>query len=763
MSLQVTLCLVAGLVVVGCSDDTSDGVRDAGLDHPGFSDAGDTTSIGPSGGVFSFHSGRVKLHVPAGALEKDLAVRVLQAKSYPQDSGLVPGTVYDLLPAGTVFQKPVKLTIAYLLANVPKGTPEAELRIHKVIAKNWQKLPGGVDRLQRTAWTNLDGFSKYGIKGPKPLAQPDAPKPPDAFDLGAQDLGAQDLGAQDKGAQDLGAQDLGAQDLGAQDLGAPDTGAPDTGAPDLGAPDTGAPDLGAQDLGAPDAPGTVCGNGKIEGKEACDGANLGGKTCTSAGYTAGNLACTKQCTLDTSKCTGCGNNKCEFGEDAILCPADCGSTKCGDSYALDPGEQCEGKLLGGHTCKSLGFSGGTLTCAEDCTLTSDECTSSGCSAADLSSGSYLVSASDSGTSSNPIKLSLVSNSPAMVVDAKGKTHLLFHKDLAYVTDQSGTWNKVALSPGDTVEHMALAVDAAGMVHVAHRDKKGTLYYRSNTSGKWVTETVKIGVGKHVSLVAGSATDVGIAYSVENASITDLAFSRRSGKTWKHASVAKDVSIMRNLVRDKAGKVYVAVGKSGNLQVFEEQAIGWVSLMKLTASSPSNLVVDAKGALHVLFSNSGLFHATNSKSSWNATKLSIPATSISVDTLAVDAAGNLYFVADGSSKGDSMSCLENFIGGTGVTGSCSTWPLVLYTNASGAWKASALSFNNYSASGQFWTGCTDYTGSASTSILGMAIHGAKLHLAYSGRDYYSSEVSGYGCTYMFYATLDTYNGHMVKCL
>lgn len=48
-----------------------------------------------------------------------------------------------------------------------------------------------------------------------------------------------------------------------------------------------------------DETGGSCGNGTIDGDEACDGQDLGGMTCA----TGGTLACTAACTLDTSGCT----------------------------------------------------------------------------------------------------------------------------------------------------------------------------------------------------------------------------------------------------------------------------------------------------------------------------------------------------------------------------------------------------------------------------------------------------------------------------
>lgn len=57
------------------------------------------------------------------------------------------------------------------------------------------------------------------------------------------------------------------------------------------------------------------------------------------------------------------------------CVSPSGST-CGNDQ-VDAGEQCDGTNLNGRTCVSLGFSGGTLSCAPSCTLDTSACTSPG--------------------------------------------------------------------------------------------------------------------------------------------------------------------------------------------------------------------------------------------------------------------------------------------------------------------------------------------------------------------------------------------------
>ncbi len=95
--------------------------------------------------------------------------------------------------------------------------------------------------------------------------------------------------------------------------------------------------------------GTVPG---VQPGEECDADDLGGATCASQGFSGGTLACTADCTLDTSGCL---------------------PDVCGDGVA-GPTEQCDGTDLHGQTCASRGFAGGgTLSCRDDCTLDTSAC------------------------------------------------------------------------------------------------------------------------------------------------------------------------------------------------------------------------------------------------------------------------------------------------------------------------------------------------------------------------------------------------------
>jgi len=146
--------------------------------------------------------------------------------------------------------------------------------------------------------------------------------------------------------------------------------------------------------------GPVCGNDAQEYGEDCDGADLGGETCVSQGFSSGTLACAADCVFDTDECVSqiCGNGAIEEGEDCdgadlngetcvglgfdsgtLACAGDCRfdmgaceSVTCPNGV-IDAGEDCDGGDLGGQTCGGLGYVGGTLACAGNCVFDEGGC------------------------------------------------------------------------------------------------------------------------------------------------------------------------------------------------------------------------------------------------------------------------------------------------------------------------------------------------------------------------------------------------------
>jgi len=153
--------------------------------------------------------------------------------------------------------------------------------------------------------------------------------------------------------------------------------------------------------------GGRCGDGTIQGAygETCDGAALGGQTCAGLGYYGGTLACTAGCRFELATCEAvgrCGDGTIQGYVGELCDGADlggqtclsrnyyggslaCGVTcflfeeadcalygRCGDGTIQDAaGEVCDGTDLGGQTCRSLGHQTGTPTCAPGCQSVSD--------------------------------------------------------------------------------------------------------------------------------------------------------------------------------------------------------------------------------------------------------------------------------------------------------------------------------------------------------------------------------------------------------
>jgi len=148
-------------------------------------------------------------------------------------------------------------------------------------------------------------------------------------------------------------------------------------------------------------PPPVCGDGEInQVTEACDGSTLAGETCESLGFGSGDLACSERCTFDTESCLiqpKCGDGlvnqdseACDgldlggksctllgLGDGVLACRSNCrldasgcsAIPVCGDGVANLPVERCDAPDLAGESCESFGGAegAGSLACLDDCT------------------------------------------------------------------------------------------------------------------------------------------------------------------------------------------------------------------------------------------------------------------------------------------------------------------------------------------------------------------------------------------------------------
>lgn len=76
--------------------------------------------------------------------------------------------------------------------------------------------------------------------------------------------------------------------------------------------------------------GPMCGDGELQGMEACDTDQFGGKMCLDFGpqYGGGTLKCNANCTIDTSMCCLAAGQDCLLQNPEVCCTGKCNLLKC---------------------------------------------------------------------------------------------------------------------------------------------------------------------------------------------------------------------------------------------------------------------------------------------------------------------------------------------------------------------------------------------------------------------------------------------------
>jgi hypothetical protein len=114
--------------------------------------------------------------------------------------------------------------------------------------------------------------------------------------------------------------------------------------------------LGPRDGGGPQNE-SGCGNGVLDlMSEDCDDNLMMLRTCAELGLGSGLLSCASDCLFNTGGCSSNGGG---------------GGGGCGNA-TVEGEEDCDAFNLDGQSCRSLGYSGGTLSCS-DCIFDTGAC------------------------------------------------------------------------------------------------------------------------------------------------------------------------------------------------------------------------------------------------------------------------------------------------------------------------------------------------------------------------------------------------------
>lgn len=110
----------------------------------------------------------------------------------------------------------------------------------------------------------------------------------------------------------------------------------------------------------------TCGDGVRDGSDVCDGADLGGQSCSGLGLGGGALACNTSCMLDTSACERSCTPDCAARECGLdpACPTvpcgTCGTGTCTGAGTCAGGDPSAPRILSLSTNVTTLTPGGTL-------------------------------------------------------------------------------------------------------------------------------------------------------------------------------------------------------------------------------------------------------------------------------------------------------------------------------------------------------------------------------------------------------------------
>ena len=141
----------AGPVVITASSGGKQGTAELDVRAGG--------SIGTAGGVLTLLSGAVTLDVPPNSLPQSTTLLFRPVPDPAQNPKIVPGTIFELSPAGVFFFAGADLGLRYDPARIPSGTTEPSLQLYQLQGNTWIVVPGSTVNLPARTVTGRIGMS----------------------------------------------------------------------------------------------------------------------------------------------------------------------------------------------------------------------------------------------------------------------------------------------------------------------------------------------------------------------------------------------------------------------------------------------------------------------------------------------------------------------------------------------------------------------------------------------------------------------------
>ena len=265
---------------------------------------------------------------------------------------------------------------------------------------------------------------------------------------------------------------------------------------------------------------------------------------------------------------------------------------------------------------------------------------------------------------------------AMAIDVQGRPHLVYgQNNLYHAYLNNGQWviETVDAQPG-VGSAAAIAIDAAGGIHVTYPDNTGVINdskqkavkYATNSSGIWTVESIPVdvfgwGIATFASIAVDSQKKAHIAYYFNYEERLDYLTNvtgqwvtqtvERVDRTGQYNDIAVDsndrvhISYMSYLDYNLT-KLKYATNQNGGWEIttLQEGLPGSAS----GRTRFTSLVLDNSNAPHIAYIAGEARYATKSSGSWTIESIEGPITWNSYPSLARDLSGTLHLAFMGSS-------------------------------------------------------------------------------------------------------------------